>query len=351
MAHPCGFKGGLYALSLLFFIAPRICLSESSSEAEDVDLFTQKTRAVFEQAQSAIARITAMDDYGKLSGTGFFVDPAGTLYTAFSIGGVSRDILVHVGEKTYVARRLLADARSGIAILKIDATTDFLPLSRSGLPAVASPVMTVGFPMEQAATPSIGLIGGYDRMVTNRYFTTTHIRANIPVQRGQGGAPLLDLNGRVQGILISGVEGGGACHVLPIAAAEKVRSNFMHYGEVRHGWIGVKVGEYPGASQHSSAVVEALEDSTPAKTSGLRSGDVLVRVGSIPVTEPEDVLDGSFFLTAGEDVELEVLRNGQSVVLTARPELYQPHSAEVLSRPAVESLDSPASLRLRPVEN
>ncbi len=350
MVLPCGFKRSTGALSVFLF-ATSFSLAETVPSTPEVDSLTLKTQSVFEHSQSAIARITAVDDYGKLSGTGFFVDPAGTLYTAFSIGGTSRDILVHVGPKTYVAKRLLSDARSGIAILKIDAVTDFLPRAPSGLPPIASPVMTVGYPMERPATPSLGLIGGYDRMFTNRYFTTTHIRANIPVQRGQGGAPLLDLNGRVLGILISEVDGGGACHVLPISAAEKVRANYMHYGEVRHGWIGVKVGEQLGASPQSSAVIEAVEESTPAKNSGLQSGDVLVRVGNVEVSEPEDVLDGSFFLTAGEDVELEVLRNGERLVFIARPELYQPSGSDVLSKPAVESLDSPAFLRLRPVEN
>ena len=61
------------------------------------------------------------------------------------------------------------------------------------------------------------------------------MRVNLPTQRGEAGAPLLDFKGEVVGILISSVENGSACYALPIDAAEKIRSDFVRFGEVRHG--------------------------------------------------------------------------------------------------------------------
>ena len=62
---------------------------------------------------------------------------------------------------------------------------------------------------------------------------------NAPTQRGEAGAPLLNMKGEVVGIVVSGLENNAACYAVPIEAAEKIRSDFVRFGEARHGWIGV----------------------------------------------------------------------------------------------------------------
>ena len=71
------------------------------------------------------------------------------------------------------------------------------------------------------------------------------MRLNLPTQRGEAGAPLLNLKGEVVGIVVSSLENNSACYAVPIEAAEKIRSDFIRFGEARHGWIGINV---PGAS-------------------------------------------------------------------------------------------------------
>src|SRR5207249_4752708 len=74
----------------------------------------------------------AVDQHSELSGTGFFVDPAGTLYTSYSVAGEAENFTIEAGEKKYHARLLVADLRSGIALLKVDAVTPFLTVGKSG---------------------------------------------------------------------------------------------------------------------------------------------------------------------------------------------------------------------------
>jgi S1-C subfamily serine protease len=47
------------------------------------------------------------------------------------------------------------------------------------------------------------------------------------------------MKGEVVGIVVSGLENNSACYAVPIEAAEKIRSDFVRFGEARHGWIGV----------------------------------------------------------------------------------------------------------------
>src|SRR5260370_10775217 len=126
-------------------------------------------------------------------GPGFFVSPAGMIYTSYHVAGESTDIVAEFGDKGYPARRLVADIRSGIAILKIEAVTPWIPLGNSDEIVTASGVVILGFPLDQSVTPSYGVVGGLDQGRENRYLATTLIRPNIPAQRVGEGAPLLDL--------------------------------------------------------------------------------------------------------------------------------------------------------------
>jgi serine protease Do len=279
----------------------------------------QQVRSIFEKCRSAVVKIEASDAHGRLSGTGFFIDPNGTLYTSYSVGGESRDIVVTFGTARHPAKRMVSDRRSGVAILKIEAETPFLGFGKSRDLAVASPVMTIGYPLDLPASPSFGMVGGFTIKYLDRYFATTHIRANVPVQRGQGGAPLLHLHGEAVGILISSLDQGSGSFALPIEAAEKLRRDILRFHEVRRGWLGIDVASANQPVEGSTALVkEALPDS-PALKAGVQAGDVLLRVGSYAITNLEDVLDASFFLTADDPTTVVVSRNGQPLELALQP--------------------------------
>src|SRR4051794_78012 len=78
----------------------------AGEEAQDkvFDALQQSVQAVFTKCRSAVVRIEAVDWQGRLSGTGFFVDPNGTIYTSYTVGGESRDIHVTFGGEHYEAR-------------------------------------------------------------------------------------------------------------------------------------------------------------------------------------------------------------------------------------------------------
>jgi S1-C subfamily serine protease len=283
---------------------------------QGLNSISSEVARVFEGAKNAVVRIKAEDEHGKLAGTGFFIDPNGTIMTAYAVGGESRDIIVEFGDNRYPAERLVADPRSGIAILRLTATTPWLPIGDSDQLKMASPVVTIGYPMDLSVTPTFGMIGGFDLKYLNQFFSTTLIRANIAAQRGEAGAPVLNLKGEVVGILIFPIDNRTACYALPMKAAEKVRTDFVRFGEVRPGWVGVNVVESEEPIRESSVVIQSFAEGSPGADSGLQPGDILVRIGSTLIHSPPDVLNASFFLTADEDVPITVLRDGKEVSVT-----------------------------------
>ncbi|MEO8205291.1 MAG: S1C family serine protease [Chthoniobacterales bacterium] len=287
-----------------------------------IEQLVDRVRDVYLQNKDAVVRIIATDRYGKLSGTGFFTDPSGTIYTLAAIVDGATEVEVYHKDKVYPARILVSDPRSGIAILKVDATmTPFLPTKGASGLEVASPVLAIGYPMDLPSSPTFGIVAGFDRKYLTQYFNTTHIRANLPVQQGQGGSPVLNIDGKVVGIVDSCINGGTGCYILPIEAVEKVRGDFMRFGSIKHGWIGVHV-EDADASKGSTARIVDLDINSPANGSGLQSGDILLRIGNTKIAHAEDIVDASYFLTAGDVTPIVVVRDGKEYTMHVKPDVH-----------------------------
>ncbi|HEY1583127.1 MAG TPA: S1C family serine protease [Chthoniobacterales bacterium] len=317
------------AVRFASFIAALVSLiSAPVLRAQDgtAGAISREVKSLFERYGDAVVKIHATDEHSELSGTGFFVDPTGTIYTSYSVGGEADNFTVQFHGKKYHATQLMADLRSGIALLKVDAATPFLPIGRSSDLGLATPVVAIGYPLDLPESPSFGMIAGFDRKYLGRYFSTTHLRVNLPTQRGEAGAPLLDFKGEVVGILISSVDSGSACYALPIDAAEKIRRDYVRFGDARHGWIGIDVQQAEQPVAGSSAEMTQIRENTPAAGSGLEPGDILLQVGKTPVHEPEDVIDASFFISAGDSVPITVMRGDQKITVNVQAASSKPEA-------------------------
>ena len=306
------------AFALSFLAATSLVYGQE----ESATAVSRHVKEVFERAAKAVVKIHGVDEHCEISGTGFFIDPTGTLYTAYTVGGEAGNFTIDFNGKRYPARQVLADIRSGTAILKTDVATPALPIGKSEELEVATPVVAIGYPLDLPETPNFGMIAGFDRKYLGRYFSTTHLRVNLPTQRGEAGAPLLNMKGEVVGILVSSLENNSACYAVPIEAAEKIRSDFVRFGEARHGWVGIDVSEAAKQVEGSRAEMTQIMEGTPAAGSGIQPGDILLQVGRKKVHEPEDVLDASFFITAGDTVPITVIRGSEKLTFNVQAELH-----------------------------
>jgi serine protease Do len=313
------------------------------SRAESATAVSQQIKDVFARAAKAVVKIHGVDEHSEICGTGFFIDPTGTLYTAYTVGGEAGNFTIEFGGKKYPARQLLADIRSGTAMLKIDEATPALPIGKSEQMEVATPVVSIGFPLDLPETPNFGMVAGFDRKYLGRYFSTTHMRLNLPSQRGEAGAPLLNMKGEVVGIVVSSLENNSACYAVPIEAAEKIRGDFMRFGEARHGWVGINVSLARQPVEGSLAEMTQVMEDTPAARSGIKAGDILLQVGRKKVTQPEDVLDASFFITAGDVVPVIVMRGNQKLTFNV-PATMHPASRTglLLAAPGTPAMNQQA---------
>jgi serine protease Do len=319
MSPLSGSKRSAITIALVFCSGAGLLFAQDQSASA----ISHQVRDIFERAARAVVKIHGVDEHSEICGTGFFIDPTGTLYTAYTVGGEAGNFTVEFDGKKYPARQLLADIRSGTAILKVDETTPALPVGKSDELEVTTPVVSIGYPLDLPKTPTFGMIAGFDRKCLGRYFSTVHLRVNAPTQRGEAGAPLLNMKGEVVGIVVSGLENNSACYAVPIEAAEKIRSDFVRFGEARHGWIGVnQFSEAPKPAAGSRVEITQVVKDTPAAQSGIKPGDILLQLGQKKITEPEDVFDASFYVTAGDVVPVTVMRGDEKRTFHVRAAMH-----------------------------
>ena len=98
----------------------------------------------------------------------------------------------------------------------------------------------------------------------------------------------------------------------------------------------------------SRAVTKDIMKDTPAAESGMKSGDVVLQIGRTKVHEPEDILDASFFLTAGDVVPITVMRGNEKLTFSVQAGVH-PASRNVPRLPDGTELPASAALRFNRV--
>src|SRR4029453_8380546 len=157
MSRLSGSKRSAIAIALVFCSAAGLLFAQ----CQTATAISHQVREIFERAAKAVVKIHGVDEHSEICGTGFFVDPTGTLYTAYTVGGEAGNFTVEFGGKKCPARQLVADIRSGTAILKVDETTPALAIGKSEELEMAPPVISIGYPLDLPKTPNFGMIAGF----------------------------------------------------------------------------------------------------------------------------------------------------------------------------------------------
>jgi serine protease Do len=100
----------------------------------------------------------------------------------------------------------------------------------------------------------------------------------------------------------------------------------------------------------SRAVTKDVMKDTPAAESGMKPGDVVLQIGRTKVHEPEDILDASFFLTAGDLVPITVMRGNEKLTFNVQADVHplsQP-KAPLLAAPPLSNRAMPLNLQSVP---
>jgi len=274
---------------------------------------------IYESAREGVVSVRA----GSGTGTGFVVDRDGTLVTNAHVVGSSNTVQVQFADdETAQARVAGVDRSSDLAVLKVD-TDDTGPLReleladsdgvRTGQLAVA-----IGSPFGLPQTATSGIVSGTGRHIQapDGFQIDRVIQTDAPINPGNSGGPLLDARGRVVGVNSQIATGGssrgsvGIGFAVPSNTVADVVPRLERGETIQRPFLGVSTTQ-----GSNGALVREVTSGGPAQDAGIRTGDVIVRVGGDRVSAPGDVAAAIEDLRPGETVAVEVRRGGDSSTL------------------------------------
>lgn len=294
-------------------------------------------------------------------GSGFILTDDGIILTNAHVVRDAREVTVKLTDRReFRAKVLGSDPRTDVAVLKIEARG--LPTVELGSTRELKPgewVLAIGSPFGFENSVTAGVVSAKGRSLPDDSFVP-FIQTDVAVNPGNSGGPLFNSRGEVVAInsQIYSQTGGyqGVSFAIPIEVAIRVKDQIVATGKASHARLGVSIQEVNQAFADSfkldrpeGALVSSVEKGGPADKAGLRSGDVVRKVDGQPVIAAGDLPAALGMRSPGEQVRLEVWRDGKQVTLNAR---LGDAAAERLAADSAEQVPSQArlGLALRPLQ-
>lgn len=273
-------------------------------------------------------------------GSGVIISPDGYIITNnHVIKGADKIEVQLTNQKTYIAKLVGTDPNTDIALLKIDASgLPYLNFGNSDLAPVGEWVLAIGNPLGLNSTVTAGIISAKDRTINILNSSApieSYIQTDAPINRGNSGGALIDMQGNLIGINSAILaqtgyyEGYG--FAVPSNLARKVVDDLKKYGIVQRAFLGVTmldlsndmlVKQYnfenktkikTGAGVY---VLETTPDSA-AKAAGLKAGDVITGIDGKSIMNAADLSLIIGLKRPGDRVNVTYVRDGQTRSVTA----------------------------------
>lgn len=259
-------------------------------------------------------------------GSGFVVDASGFIITNNHVIEDADEITVTLANNDkYKAKIVGRDKKVDLALLKVETkhALPFVSFGDSDVMRVGDWVVAIGNPYGLGGTVTQGIISARQRSINAGPFDD-FLQTDAPINRGNSGGPLFNINGEVIGIntAIFSPSGGGSVGIgfaIPSALAKPVIAQLKEFGRTHRGWIGIKIQEVSdemadsvGLSKPMGALILDTTPDAPAAKAGIQAGDVVTRFAGKDIREmrqlPRIVAESKI----GSNVDVTYFRKGKS---------------------------------------
>ncbi len=262
-------------------------------------------------------------------GSGFVIDKDGYVLTNRHVveGADKIQVTLSDGRTTYDAKLVGKDARTDVALLKIEpkAALTVLPLGDSDALEVAEWVMAIGSPFNLGNTVTVGVVSYKGRPLTLGTLGTSVdlIQTDASINPGNSGGPLINTRGEVIGIntliITQGApQSAGVGFAVPINVAKGILGQLREKGRVVRGWLGLQIGTLSddmarsfGLEDTKGALIQDLDPRGPALKAGLEPGDVVLLADGRTIEDNGDLSSYVSSRPPGSIVELVISREGK----------------------------------------
>ena len=265
-------------------------------------------------------------------GTGILMDAQGHILTNHHVaGGAAKVEVVLANGSRYAARLVGTDAKTDLAVIKIDAqeALPFVTFGDSDKMEVGQWVVAIGHPRGLDQTVTQGIISAkHRRGITDPSSYQDFLQTDAAINPGNSGGPLLNLPGEVIGVnaVIASQSGGfeGIGFAIPSNMAVSVARALIAHGKVERAWLGVsiravtpEVATAAGLHAPQGAVIAEVVKGGPAEQAGLKQGDLVIAYRNTAIADASALRNAVASTPVGQEVHVTVLRDGHKQELTA----------------------------------
>jgi len=277
---------------------------------------------------------------GQGFGSGFIISADGYIVTNAHVVENATDIRVAMQDRsTYKAELIGSDKRSDVALLKIEAKD--LPVAELGSSdevRVGQWVLAIGSPFGFEYTATQGIVSAVARSLPDDTYVP-FIQTDVAVNPGNSGGPLFDTEGRVIGVnsQIYSRSGGymGLSFAIPINVTKNIVEQLKAKGYASRGWLGVMIqnvdqalAESFGLKKPEGALVAQITPDSPAESSGLEVGDIILAFNGLRIGRSSDLPPAVGSTPVDATVPVEVMRGGKRKTLSVTVGELQEPTAE-----------------------
>ena len=266
----------------------------------------------------------------RTAGSGFIISDDGFIVTNNHVVEEAETIKITLSnDEVYDAEVIGLDPRMDLALLKINPEEDlpYVSFGDSENSKVGEWVVAIGNPFGLGGTVTAGIISALGRNIGSGPYDH-FIQTDAPINKGNSGGPLFNMNGEVIGVntAILSPNGGsiGIGFSMSSAVVEKVVEQLKTFGETRRGWLGVRiqdvtedVAEALGIEKTDGALVTDVPEG-PAKNGGLKSGDVIIEFDGKKIKDTRELVRIVGDSQVGKKVLVKVLRDGKELSLSVK---------------------------------
>ncbi|WP_217914685.1 S1C family serine protease [Miltoncostaea marina] len=289
--------------------------------------------AIVDRVAPSVVAILVRTGQGEGEGSGVVIREGGVIVTnAHVVAGASRvTVALRSGERL-TGRVEASDERGDLAVVRVD--RDDLPVAelRTDAPRVGELAIAIGNPLGFESTVTAGIVSGLHRSIPSGGRTPALVdlvQTDAAISPGNSGGALVDGRGRIIGINVAYIPPQARAvsigFAIPASEVDSVVTQLLDSGRVQRSYLGLVPGPVQAelGSTDQGAAVLSVVDGGPAAEAGVRPGDVIVSAGGDPVRQVEDLYAALRRTQPGDELRLEVLRDGDrravTVTLGARP--------------------------------
>lgn len=290
---------------------------------------------IYNAYSGSVVSIEVSTENASGAGTGFVITDDGYIVTCYHVINGANDIAVTFSDSTsYPATLVGGDEDNDIAVLKIDATgLKPVVLGDSTQLQVGDTVTTIGNALGTLAnTTTTGVVSALDRAIEMSDGSVINVlQTDCTVNSGNSGGPLFNAYGEVIGIVNAkyssngyssnaSIEGIG--FAIPYADVSSKITDLMQYGYITgKPSLGITVSTVSAldAQRYNMVVgayVNSVTDGSCAQTAGLQQGDIITGVDGQEITTYEELVNAKNKCSAGDQMTLDVWRNGETLTIT-----------------------------------